>query len=346
MSNTNIHQWQLADFGIRNLRYVPLTLPALQAHQVLVRVEAVSLNYRDLMLVEGRYGMAPPLPFTPGSDMAGTVVAVGSEVTRWRGGERVISTFVAGWLDGVAPPSAMALGSPGPGMLATHVVMDAQWLVAAPSTLDAAAASTLPCAGLTAWTALVENGRLHAGQTVLVHGTGGVALFGLQIARLHGARVIVVSGDKGKHAAALALGASDVLDRAGDWPAAVLALTQGRGADHVVETVGGANLGRSLQALALGGHIAYIGVLDAAGLAGSGYDLIRRRAVVQGVSVGHRRALEALVQAVDTNALKPVVAERYAVAQLPAAMEHLQRGAFGKLVINFAADNRGQTTTS
>ncbi len=339
MSNTNAHQWQMTDFGIRNLRYVPVSLPALQPHQVLVRVEAASLNYRDLLLVENRYGMAPPLPFTPGSDMAGTVVAVGSDVIRWRGGERVISTFVAGWLDGIAPPSALALGSPGPGMLASHVVMDAQWLAGAPGTLDAAAASTLPCAGLTAWMALVENGRLHAGQTVLVHGTGGVALFALQVARLHGARVIVVSGDKGKRAASFALGASDVLDRASDWPAAVMALTQGRGVDHVVETVGGANLGRSLQALAVGGHIAFIGILDASGLAGSGFDLIRRRAVIHGVSVGHRRALEALVQAVDANALKPVIAERYAAAQLPAAMEHLQRGAFGKLVINFATDN-------
>ncbi|MDD2924445.1 NAD(P)-dependent alcohol dehydrogenase [Rhodoferax sp.] len=329
------HQWQLTAFGPENLRYVPATLPPLAPHQVLVRVEAVALNYRDLMLIENHYGMAPMPPFTPGSDMAGTVLEVGSAVTRWRGGERVISTFVAGWLDGVAPPDTVSLGGRGPGMLATHVVMDAHWLVAAPSTLTAAAASTLPCAALTAWTGLVENGRLHAGQTVLIHGTGGVALFGLQIARLHGARVIVISGDADKRAQALALGANHVLDRASDWPATVLTLTQGRGADLVLETVGGVNLGRSLQALAMGGHVAFIGVLDGSELAGSGFDLIHKRAVIQSVNVGHRRALEALVQAVDANTLQPVIAAEYPANDLPAAFEHLARGAFGKVVLTF-----------
>lgn len=329
------HQWQLNAFGPQNLRYVEATLPPLAPQQVLVRVEAVALNYRDLMLVENRYGMTPGLPFTPGSDMAGTVLEVGSDVTRWRGGERVISTFVAGWLDGAAPASAFPLGGPGPGVLASHVVLDAQWLSAAPANLSASAACTLPCAALTAWTGLIENGKLCAGQTVLVHGTGGVALFGLQIARLHGARVIVVSGDADKRARVLALGASHVLDRASDWPSAVMELTGGRGADQVLETVGGANLGRSLQALAVGGHVAFIGVLDGGELAGSGFELIRRRAVVQGVSVGHRSALEQLVRAIEVNALQPVIAAEYPAAELPAALDHLARGPFGKVVLKF-----------
>jgi len=336
MSTPVSHQWQLNTFGPGNLRYVEAPLPPLAPHQVLVRVEAVSLNYRDLMLVENRYGMTPTLPFTPGSDMAGTVLEVGSGVTRWRGGERVISTFVAGWLDGVAPPDAVALGGPGPGMLASHVVLDAQWLAAAPATLNAAAASTLPCAALTAWVGLVDNGKLHAGQTVLIHGTGGVALFGLQLALLHGAQVIVVSGDADKRAQALALGAQHVLERASDWPAAVMSLTQGRGADLVLETVGGANLGRSLQALAVGGHVAFIGVLDGGEISASGFDLIRRRAVVQGVSVGHRHALEQLVQAIDANKLQPVIAAEYPAAELPTALDHLARGPFGKVVLRFA----------
>lgn len=329
------HQWQLSAFGQQNLRYVEATLPPLAPHQVLVRVEAVALNYRDLMLVENRYGMTPALPFTPGSDMAGTVLEVGSEVTRWRGGERVISTFVAGWLDGAAPASAFPLGGPGPGVLASHVVLDAQWLSAAPTTLNAAAASTLPCAALTAWIGLVQDGGLRAGQTVLVHGTGGVALFGLQIARLYGARVIVVSGDADKRARVLALGASQVLDRTSDWPSAVMELTGGRGADQVLETVGGANLGRSLQALAVGGHVAFIGVLDGGELGGSGFDLIWRRAVVQGVSVGHRYALEQLVRAIEVNALQPVIAAEYPAAELAAALDHLARGPFGKVVLKF-----------
>lgn len=335
MSTFLSQQWQLSAFGPENLRYVETTLPPLAPHQVLVQVEAVSLNYRDLMLVENRYGMAPTLPFTPGSDMAGTVRDVGTGVTRWRGGERVISTFVAGWLDGAAPPDAVALGGPGPGMLASHVVLDAQWLVSAPTTLNAAAASTLPCAALTAWVGLVDNGKLRAGQTVLIHGTGGVALFGLQLALLHGAQVIVVSGDADKRVQALALGASHVLERSSDWPAAVLALTQGRGADLVLETVGGANLGRSLQTLAMGGHVAFIGVLDGGEISASGFDLIRRRAMVQGVSVGHRHALEQLVRAVDAKTLQPVIAAEYPAAELPAALSHLARGPFGKVVLRF-----------
>lgn len=336
MTTSTSQQWQLSAFGAQHLRYVETTLPPLAPHQVLVQVEAVSLNYRDLMLVDNHYGMAPTLPFTPGSDMAGTVLDVGAGVTRWRGGERVISTFVAGWLDGVAPPDAVTLGAPGPGMLASHVVLDAQWLAAAPSTLNAAAASTLPCAALTAWVGLVDNGKLRAGQTVLIHGTGGVALFGLQLALLHGAQVIVVSGDADKRAPALALGASHVLERSSDWPAAVLALTQGRGADLVLETVGGANLARSLQALAMGGHVAFIGVLDGGEISASGFDLIRRRAVVQGVSVGHRQALEQLVRAVDANQLQPVIAAEYPATELRAALDHLARGPFGKVVLRFA----------
>ncbi|MDD5334760.1 MAG: NAD(P)-dependent alcohol dehydrogenase [Rhodoferax sp.] len=336
MANDLVHQWQLSAVGRQNLRYVETTQRPLGPRQVRVRVEAASLNYRDLLMVENRYGMAPAaLPFTPGSDMAGTVLEVGTEVARWRGGERVISTFVAGWLDGAIPPEASTLGGPGPGMLASQVVLDAQWLAAAPSTLNAAAASTLPCAALTAWTGLVENGRLRAGQTVLIHGTGGVALFGLQLARLHGAQAIVVSGDAGKRSQALKLGARHVLERASDWPSAVLALTEGRGADHVLETVGGANLGRSLQALAGGGRVALIGLLDGAELAASGFDLMLRRAVVQGVSVGHRQALEHLVRAVDVNALQPVIAAEYPAQELPAAFDHLARGPFGKVVLTF-----------
>lgn len=268
--------------------------------------------------------------------MAGQVVATGPGVTRWKHGQAVISTFTAGWLDGQAPADAMPLGVPGPGMLATHVLLHEDWLVAAPTTLDAAAASTLPCAGLTAWMALVENGGLRAGQTVLVHGTGGVALFGVQIARLHGAQVYVTSGSPEKTPAVLAMGAEQVLPRSGPWPAQIRELTGGRGVDHVLETAGGATLGQSLQALAQGGHVAYIGVMEGAGFSGSGFDLISKRARVHGVSVGHRRALQDLVRAVDAGRLQPVVAARYPAAQLHEALAHLTQGPLGKVVVTFA----------
>jgi NADPH:quinone reductase-like Zn-dependent oxidoreductase len=213
------------------------------------------------------------------------------------------------------------------------VCIDADWAVAAPATLSLAEASTLPCAGLTAWFALAETGGLRAGETVLIHGTGGVALFGLQIARMHGAQAIVVTGSESKRAQVQALGASHVLARDGDWPAEVRRLTQGRGADHVLELASGPNLDRSLQALRQGGRVSIIGMLEGETLSASFYAMVLGRATVQGIGVGHRRALEDLVRAIDVNALRPVIAARYDFDALPAALDHLARGPFGKIVV-------------
>lgn len=333
-SNT-LSRWQLGAYGRRHLEYIQAPMPTPGPGQILVRVAAASLNYRDLMMIDNGMGSPFTAPWTPGSDMAGQVLAVGDGVQRWRAGDAVISTFSAGWLDGKATPGALPLGGPGPGMLATHVVLDAQWAVAAPATLSAAQASTLPCAALTAWFALIEQGGLHAGQTVLIHGTGGVALFGLQLARLHGARTVVVSGDAGKREQVLALGATHALARDADWVAELRELTQGHGADHVLELVGGANVDRSLQALAPGGRLSVIGVLDGDQIRTSAYPIIRHQAVLQGVAVGHRRALEDLVRAIDVNRLAPTIAATYAASDLPAALDHLARGAFGKIVVTF-----------
>lgn len=175
---------------------------------------------------------------------------------------------------------------------------------------------------------------MHAGQTVLIHGTGGVALFGLQFARLHGARVIVVSGSEDKRVSALALGADHALSREADWPVEVMHLTGQRGAEQILETVGGSNLGRSLQALAHGGRVSVIGVLDGGELSGSAFETIGRRAVIQGISVGHRNALERMVRAIDQNDIKPVVAAEYGFDDAPEAFKHLAGGAFGKVVVH------------
>ena len=333
MQDTTLQRWQLTGYGLEHLVRSTAPLPVPGPGQILVRVEAASLNYRDLLVARNTYRWAAPLPFVPASDMAGTVLAVGAGVQRWRGGERVISTFVAGWLDGAAPAASFTLGVPGPGVLATHVLLDADWAAPAPATLDAAQASTLPCAALTAWFALVEQGGLHAGQTVLIHGTGGVALFGLQFARMHGAQVIVVSGSEDKRAQALELGAHHVLARDADWQAEVMRLTEGRGADQVLETVGGPNIGRSLQVLARGGRISVIGVLEGGAMQDFTFDAIGRRATIQGISVGHRTALERMVRAIDVNRLQPVVAAEYGFGEVPQAFEHLERGAFGKVVV-------------
>ena len=333
---STLQRWQLPRFGLAHLEQVHAPMPLPAPRQILVRTEAVALNYRDLLMARDGMGMALAFPFTPASDLAGTVLAVGEGVTRWQPGDRVLSTFWGGWRDGERPDEAVALGAPGPGVLASHVLLDADWAVAAPRTLDAAAASTLPIAGLTAWFALVETGGLHAGQTVLIHGTGGVALFGVQLACLHGAVPIVVSGDAAKRAQVLALGAAHALARDADWPAQVRALTGGRGVDQVLEIVGGANLGRSLQALRTGGCVSVIGTLAGDTVSASVYDVLMGRATVQGISGGHRRALEELVRAVDATRLKPVIAGEYAADEVPAAFAHLERGAFGKVVVRFS----------
>lgn len=330
-----LRRWQLPRLGRARLEQAEAPMPVPGPGQILVRVHAVSLNYRDLLMIRDGMGMQLALPFTPGSDMAGTVVAAGPGVWRFTEGQHVINTFWGGWIDSHWPGDAVLAGGPGPGMLASHVLIDADWAVAAPTTLSHVEACTLPCAGLTAWFALAETGALRAGETVLIHGTGGVALFGLQIARLHGAQAIVVTGSADKREQTLALGASHVLPRESDWPAEVRRLTDGRGADHVLELASGPNLDRSLQAAKQGGRVSIIGMLGGATLSASFYAMVLGRVTVQGIGVGHRRALQDLVRAVDVNALKPVIAAQYGFTELPAALDHLERGAFGKIVITF-----------
>ena len=335
--NDGMRRWEMdrVGRGELGLRQVPIPKPG--PGEVLVKVGAASLNYRDKMVIEGSMPLPLTFPFTPGSDIAGRVEAVGAEVTRFRVGDRVISTFAPGWFDGpplgdAQAPPYRTLGGTHPGGLSEYVAFPQDWFVQAPATLDDAEASTLPCAGLTAWTALVEFGHLHAGETVLIEGTGGVALFGLQIAKAHGAKVIIVSGSRDKLQRAKALGADHGLDRA-DWVEALWRLTDRYGADHILETVGGAHLGKAVQAAAIGGRIHLIGVLDGFEVAAAAGPLLLKNLTIRGISVGHRRALEDFVRATDILHLKPVIDARYELAALPDALDHLDRGPFGKVVV-------------
>ena len=226
------------------------------------------------------------------------------------------------------------LGGSHQGVLSEYVVLDQDWAIGAPASLGDKEASTLPCAGLTAWTALIERGRLRAGETVLIQGTGGVAIFGAQIALAHGAEVIVTSGSEDKLERVAELGVRHVINRKErDWVEEVYRTTAGRGADHILEIVGGANLGRSLQAAAVDGRVSLIGVLDGFEISGDVIPFVQKHVVVEGIQVGHRRALEDFCRAIDANAIKPVIDAEYALADLPAALDHLDRGPFGKVVI-------------
>lgn len=259
---TTMKRWALSGAGRDNLKLVDAEIPTPGSNEILIKVAAASLNYRDKLLVDSGFGLPDPLiePVSPLSDLSGTVVAIGAGVTRFGKDDRVISTFIPGWIDGrgfgtARDPNSRYLGSPLQGALAEYIVLHEDWAVRAPSKLNDIQSSTLSCAGLTAWTALVERGNIRAGEIVVVLGTGGVSIFGLQIALMHGAQVIVVSGDDKKLARAKELGAHHGINRKKeDWVEAVYRLTNDYGADHILETIGGAHLDKSLNATAVGGE--------------------------------------------------------------------------------------------
>jgi NADPH:quinone reductase-like Zn-dependent oxidoreductase len=330
--------WQMDGIGRTRLELREVPVPRPKRGEVLVNVTAVSLNYRDKMVIETGRGLPLIFPFTPGSDLAGKVVALGEGVSRLAVGERVISTATPDWVDGTRPgngrtPFYRTLGGYYPGVLSEYVAFPEEWFERAPSTLTDAEASTLPVAGLTAWFALVERARVRAGDTVLIPGTGGVALFGLQIAKAQGAEVII-SGRPENMERAKALGADHYLDaKREDWVEAVFEITKDRGADHILEVIGGPHLGKSVQLAAVGGHICQIGALEGFELSAPAMPLMLKDVTIHGIGTGSRRALENLIRAVDRTGLKPVIDTRYKFEDLLPALDHLSRGAFGKIVI-------------
>jgi NADPH:quinone reductase-like Zn-dependent oxidoreductase len=332
-------RWTIDEIGSSPLKLSEADVPAPKRGEILVKTSAVSLNYRDRLVLESGMGLPLQFPFVPASDMAGVVEAIGDGVTRFKPGDRVISTFAPGWIDdkplgSARHPPYRTLGGFYPGVLSEYVAFREDWFVTAPASLDDAEASTLPCAGLTAWFALIERGKVKPGDTVLVQGTGGVALFGLQLAVAQGAEVFVTSGSAEKLERAKALGARYGIDRnTGDWVEAVFRLTRDRGIDHIFEIVGGPHLGQSLKAVALNGRISLIGVFEGFDISGPAGPLLLKSPVIQGIAVGHRRALEDFVRAIDQIGLKPVIDRRYRFSEVPDAFDHLDRGAFGKIVI-------------
>jgi|SRR5579863_9277068 len=314
--------------------------PAAQAGQILVRLQAASLNFRDLMVARGLYFGGPLSSATiPLSDGTGEVVSVGSGVTRFKPGDRVCGTFFRGWTDGRTPdgPRASLGAPPADGVLAEYAVFNEQDAVAVPAHLSPEAAATLPCAAVTAWHALIENGHVIPGQTVLVLGTGGVSIFALQFARLAGARVLAISSSDQKLERARQLGAEGGVNyrKTPDWETEILRLTQGRGVDHVIEVGGVGTLGRSMAAVAPGGAIQLIGVLTGRGAeVPSPYALMAKQANLQGVFVGSRAHFERMNAAIAAARLDPVIDRVFSFDEAPAAYRHLEQGAhFGKVVV-------------
>ncbi|RKH03639.1 zinc-dependent alcohol dehydrogenase family protein [Corallococcus carmarthensis] len=305
--------------------------------QALVRIHAVSLNYRDLIIARGTYpGLK--LPLIPCSDGAGQVVAVGHGVTRVKVGDRVSPTFFQVWTDGERTPEkvAHALGGGIPGVLSEYVCLDAEGLVVLPDWLSYEEGATLPCAAVTAWNALVPQGGLKAGQTVLAQGTGGVSIFALQFARLLGARVLITSSQDAKLQRAKQLGADGLINyrQTPDWEKAVLTLTGGQGVDHVLEVGGAGTLPRSVEATKEGGHIALIGLLTGA----PGKPDIRttstRHLRVVSTYVGSREMFEDMLKAMTQEKTRPVIDRVFPFTQAREALRHMESGGhFGKIVI-------------
>ena len=330
--------YRIHDFrGPDALRLDDLPSPAPGPGQVLVRVKAVALNYRDLLVAKGLYNRNLPLPMVPCSDAAGEVAEVGPGVTRARAGDRVAGAFMPAWIDG-APTEAKArsaLGGAAPGVLAEFVVIDQEGLVPFPDHLSFEEAATLPCAAVTAWHGLVVSGHVRAGETVLVQGTGGVSLFALQLARLHGARVIVTSSRDDKLERAKDLGAADGINYKTnpDWDAKVRELTAGAGVDHVIEVGGAGTLPKSIKAVRIGGHIALIGVLSGGGEVNP-MPILMKNVRVQGIYVGSRAMFEAMNRAIALHRLHPVIDRVFPFEEAAEALRHMERGAhFGKIVI-------------
>ena len=333
--------YEVKEFGIDNLTAVEREEPKPGKGEVVVKLHAASLNYRDLMVVEGTYNPRMKVPAVPLSDGAGEVVAIGDGVTKWKVGDRVMPSFAQGWIDGPATEekrrTSLGAGAYWDGVLREAASFHEEGLVRIPDHLSFEEASTLPCAALTAWHALAISGGLKAGDSVLTLGPGGVSIFALQLARLFGARVVSTTGSEEKVANLKQLGADVVVNYRSreDWDTAVLEATDKKGVDHVVEVGGSGTLSRSLNAVRFGGHVAMIGALTTSG----SFDPIKlfmKSARLQGIFVGSRTMFEQMNRAIEVAQLHPVIDRVFSFDEARDAMHYMKSGAhFGKVVIRY-----------
>lgn len=331
--------YEIRQFGIEELALVDHDVPEPAANEVLIRFRAASLNFRDIMVINGRYNPRMKLPAVPFSDAAGEIAAVGSEVSNWKAGDRVMPIFAQRWFEGGPSEekrrTALGAGAQWQGVLREYGTFNEQGIVRIPEHLSYEEAATLPCAAVTAWHALAVSGGLKAGESVLTLGTGGVSVFAMQFAKLFGARVISTSSSDEKLARIRSLGADEAINYKSreDWDAAVLELTEKRGVDHVVEVGGGGTLARSINAVRVGGHIALIGALEPSGEF-SYVPIFMKMIRLQGIFTGSRAMFEGMNRAIGVAGLRPVIDRIFPFDEAREALEYMQKGShFGKIVL-------------
>jgi NADPH:quinone reductase-like Zn-dependent oxidoreductase len=330
--------FELQAFGLDHLKRAERLAPEPGADEVMIRVRAVSLNYRDLLIVQGKYNPHMTLPRVPLSDGAGEIVSVGAEVTQWKPGDRVVVPFFPAWLDGELTPAkaAGALGGDVDGLLREFATVRASALLPIPAHLSFEQAATLPCAAVTAWNGLFVSGNLQPGRTLLLQGTGGVSVFGLQFGKMAGATIILISSSDDKLERARAMGAQHTINYRAEpeWHKRVLEITEGRGVDLTLEVGGGGTLSKTLRATGYAGHISLIGVLS--GITGEvqiGH-ILHKALTVRGIYVGSRAMFEAMNDAITQHRLEPVIDRIFPFDESPNAIRQLESAQhFGKIVI-------------
>ncbi|MBB5345658.1 zinc-dependent alcohol dehydrogenase family protein [Tunturibacter empetritectus] len=343
-----MYAFPVRQFGIDYLRQIDLPTPQTTPGTVLIKVHAVSLNYRDLMMVKGLYNPKMALPRIPCSDGAGEVVATGEGVTRVKAGDRVCGIFMQRWLDGplTADKSKVALGGDVDGMLTEYALLDQEGVVRFPEHLTYEEAATLPCAGVTAWNALHHAGDpanpTHPEETVVIQGTGGVSIFALQFAKLLGARVLGTSSSEEKLSRARNLGLDEGCNYKlrPDWSKWVTETTANIGADRILEVGGGGTFGQSLRAARVGGTIAQIGVLSGAATSDpvALTPILHKQLRVQGIYVGSRAMFEQMNDAISKASLHPVIDKVFDFSHAAEAFAHMESAShFGKIVIRITS---------
>lgn len=331
--------YEINEFGIENLTLTERETPEPKETEVVVKFHAASLNYRDLMMVNGWYNPNLKRPRVPLSDGAGEVVSVGSAVTKWKIGDRVTPIFMQGWIDGAIDfqKARTALGGDVDGVLREFGAFDENGLVCIPEHLSYEEAATLPCAAVTAYHALFCSGGLKPDDTVLLQGTGGVSIFALQFASHFGAKTIITSSSNEKLQRAQELGADELINykEREDWDKAVSELTEKRGVDHVIEVGGAGTMPKSVNAVKMGGHIAVIGVLSQGGGVNP-VSILQKSIKLQGIFVGSRQMFEDMNRLISQNHIKPVIDKVFDFSEIHDALNYMQSGShFGKIVVKY-----------